>query len=33
LEAHPFLPSLNRMSPANVVSTLDIFKHLWNKQL
>lgn len=32
-ESHPFLSSLNRMSPANVVSTLDIFKHLWNKQL
>ena len=33
VENHPFLISLNRMSPANVVSTLDILKHLWNKKL
>lgn len=33
VENHPFLISLNRMFPANVVSTLDILKHLWNKKL
>ncbi|WP_149540003.1 IS1/IS1595 family N-terminal zinc-binding domain-containing protein [Escherichia albertii] len=33
VERHPFLPSINRMSPANVASTLDYLKHLWNRQL
>lgn len=31
LENHPFLPSLNRMSPANVTATLDYLKHHYNQ--
>lgn len=30
LDAHPFLPALNRMSPANVTATLDYIKYQYN---
>ncbi|HCB0358726.1 cytoplasmic protein [Klebsiella quasipneumoniae] len=32
LHAHPFLPQLNRLSPANVTVTLDCLKYEYNKR-